>query len=197
VANVHWSKLLISLRAGLGTFVALWETNKITQGGEPNTSVIRYSTIFGWLWREERMKQIILAATTFTLLLVGCAPLVEQRQQDVFEQAKAISAECHEKRLSGQLKGFADAARCSNTRMRQIWADAGFPYMDLVELMAADRLAIAERMDKGELYVAEANVKMAKLGVRVISEAQRRDAEARQTAIQAQQVQQAAFGRTH
>src|SRR4029453_17910649 len=104
--------------------------------------------------------------------------------------------ECHEKRLSGQLRGFADAARCSNDRMRQIWADAGFPYMELVDLMAADRLAVAERMDKGELSIAEANVQMAEFGVRVINEAQRRDAESRQTAIQAQQVQQAAFGRT-
>ena len=138
------------------------------------------------------MRQIILFATTFTLLLIGCAPLVAQRQQEVFNQAQAISAECHEKRLSAQLKGFADAARCSNDRMRQIWADAGFPYMDLVDLMAADHLAIAERMDKGELSVAEANVQMAELG-----EAQRRDAEVRQTAIQGQQVQQAAFGRTH
>ena len=143
------------------------------------------------------MRQIILLATTFTLLLVGCAPLVEQRQQEVFKQAQAISAECHEKRLSGQLRGVADAARCSNDRMRQIWADAGFPYMDLVDLMAADRLAVAERMDKGELSIAEANVQMAEFGVRVVNEAQRRDAEARQTAIQAQQVQQAAFGRTH
>ena len=143
------------------------------------------------------MRQIILLATTFTLLLVGCAPLVAQRQQEVFERAQAISTECHEKRLSGQVRGFADAARCSNDRMRQIWADAGFPYMDLVDLMAADHLAIAERMDKGELSIAEANVQMAEFGVRVINEAQRRDAESRQTAIQAQQVQQAAFGRTH
>jgi len=143
------------------------------------------------------MRQIILFATTFTLLLVGCAPLVAQRQQEVFEQAQAISTGCHEKRLSGQLRGVADAARCSNDRMRQIWADAGFPYMDLVDLMAADRLAVAERMDKGELSTAEANVQMAEFGVCVVNEAQRRDAEARQTAIQAQQVQQAAFGRTH
>ena len=142
------------------------------------------------------MRQIILLATTFTLLLVGCAPLVAQRQQEVFKQAQAISTECHEKRLSGQLRGVADAARCSNDRMRQIWADAGFPYMDLVDLMAADRLAVAERMDKGELSIAEANVQMAEFGVRVVNEAQRRDAEV-QTAIQAQQVQQAAFGRTH
>jgi hypothetical protein len=143
------------------------------------------------------MRQIILLATTFTLLLVGCAPLVAQRQQEVFKQAQAISAECHEKRLSGQLKWFADAARCSNDRMRQIWADAGFPYMDLVDLMAAHRLAIAERIDKGELSTAVANVQMAEFGGRVVNEAQRRDAETRQTAIQAQQVQQAAFGRTH
>ena len=143
------------------------------------------------------MRQIILLATTFTLLLIGCAPLVAQRQQEVFKQAQAISAECHEKRLSGQLKGFADAARCSNDRMRQIWADAGFPYVDLVDLMAAHRLAIAERMDNGELSIAEANVQMAEFGVPVVNEAQRRDAEARQTVIQAQQIQQAAFGRTH
>jgi len=143
------------------------------------------------------MRQIILLATTFTLLLIGCAPLVALRQQEVFKQAQAISAECHEKRLSGQLKGFADAARCSNDQMRQVWVDAGFPYMDLVDLMAAHRLAVAERMDKGELSIAEANVQMAEFGVRVVNEAQRRDAEARQTVIQAQQIQQAAFGRTH
>jgi len=135
------------------------------------------------------MKQIILLATAFTLLLVGCAPLVSPRQQEVFKQAKAISKECHEKRLSGQLKGFTDATRCSNDRMRQMWADAGFPYMDLVDSMAAHRLAIAEGMDKGELSVAEASVQMAELSVRVVNEAQRRDAEARQTAIQAQPVQ--------
>ena len=143
------------------------------------------------------MRQIILLAITVTLLLVGCTPLVAQRQQEVFSQTQAISEECHEKRLSGRLKGFADTARCSNDRIRQMWADAGFPYMDLVDLMAADRLAVAERMDKGELSIAEANVQMAEFGVRVINEAQRRDAESRQTAIQAQQVQQAAFGRTH
>ena len=143
------------------------------------------------------MRQIILLATAFMLLLVGCTPLVAQRQQEVFKQTKAISAECHEKRLSGQLRGFADTARCSDDRMRQVWADAGFPYIDLVDLIATHHLALAERMDKGELSVAEANMQMAKLGVRVVNEAQRRDAEARQTAIQAQQVQQAAFGRTH
>ena len=48
-------------------------------------------------------------------------------------------------------------------------------------------------MDKGELSIAEANVQMAELGVRVVNEAQRRDVEARQTQFQGQQVQQAAW----
>jgi hypothetical protein len=73
------------------------------------------------------------------------------------EAAAAIN-ECKSRRLSGELKSFVQSAQCSNPRIIQAFSKANYRYMDLVMLMAAKRLQIAEQLDRNQMTEAAANV---------------------------------------
>lgn len=126
-------------------------------------------------------------------LLSGCAALEQQRQQEVFRQHDAIKEQCRQKHVLGELKTYAERARCGEDRIRRLYAENNFPHMDWLNLMHAYEVALSERVDKGELSLAEANVQMAELGIRFVNEAKRRDEEAHQTQLQSQQARQQAW----
>jgi hypothetical protein len=82
---------------------------------------------------------------------------------------------CRNKRLEGKLTGFAQSARCSNEAILAIYKEVKYPYMDLISLIAADRLAASEKIDSGQWTEKQAQVQMAELGERVNSEIARRE----------------------
>jgi len=108
-----------------------------------------------------------------------------QRERDakvavMQEKEKSILAECELKRLHGELKTYVASTECSNPVIIQAHKEAGDPAMNLVYLITAYRLAIAERIDKRILSEAEANLMWAQLISRVNTERLERDIAAEQ-----------------
>jgi hypothetical protein len=91
------------------------------------------------------------------------------------EAAAAIN-ECRAKRLSGELKTFAQSAQCSNTRIIAAFKKANYRYMDLVVLMTAKRAQIAERLDQRQMTEADANVAFQQAFTDVVTAEKARDA---------------------
>jgi hypothetical protein len=85
-----------------------------------------------------------------------------------------VIAGCRNKRLSGELKSFAESANCSNSMIVLAYGWLNYPYMDLVRSIAASRLAVSERVDEGRLSEIEAQTLMAELGKEVNAEVLRR-----------------------
>jgi len=127
-------------------------------------------------------------------LIYSCVDKEEMPRQKIAtmqEKEKRAMAECKQKRLNGELKGYAESAQCSNPLILEAHREAGDPNMDLTQLLCAYRLALAERNDKGEMTEAEAQVAMAELGVRVSQEVRQRatqqQAELHQESVDLQQ----------
>jgi hypothetical protein len=121
------------------------------------------------------------------VLLVCCQNSLQnvQREQEakvavMQEKEKSILAECELKRLSGELKTYVASTECSNPVIIQAHQEAGDPAMNLIHLITAYRLAIAERIDKHVLSEAEANLMLAQLYSRVNTERLQRDIAAAQ-----------------
>jgi hypothetical protein len=99
----------------------------------------------------------------------------------------AVIAECNEKRLRKEIKGFKASVECSSPRVIAEWRERKYPYMDLVDVYEAARLVGAENVDKGRITEAEYKLQMAELRSRVTAESQRRNlAVANSQAVQAQ-----------
>jgi hypothetical protein len=73
------------------------------------------------------------------------------------EMVAAIN-ECKAKRLAGELKTYVESAQCSNSRILQAFGRTNYRYMDLITLMTAKRAQIAERLDRGQITEADANM---------------------------------------
>jgi hypothetical protein len=108
-----------------------------------------------------------------------------QREQEakiavMYEKEKSILAECELRRLGGELKTYAESTQCSNPMIIKAHQDAGDPAVNLVYLLTAYRLAIAERIDKAVLNEAEGNLMLAQLVSRINTERIERDMAAAQ-----------------
>jgi len=114
-----------------------------------------------------------------------------ERQRKRAEQIRLVIEECKTKRLSGELPGYEASARCSNDRIRFYYSESGYPYMDLIDLYLAYKIAVAKQIDTGELSEEQVNVQLAEVMTRITSEAQRRAALTSQTRSQQQQAEAA------
>ncbi len=123
------------------------------------------------------MCRVGVCAAIVLTLLVGCQTLQsdEAKLAIMQEKERGILAECELKRLNGQLRTYAESTQCSNPVIIQAHLVAGDPAMDLVYLLTAFRLAVAERMDAGTLTRAEGNLMIAQLLSRINTERVQRD----------------------
>lgn len=141
------------------------------------------------------MKRIDALLVT-VILLSGCATTAQQhklRQEEAHRKADLIWEECKQRHVAGELKTYVEKFKCSQDRVRQVYIDYGFSYMDLLDLMAAYQMALGERIDKGELSLAQAEVQMAEVRTRVTSEMEKRNRAGNQEQLQSQQVRQQAW----
>jgi hypothetical protein len=90
------------------------------------------------------------------------------------KQIDSIIAECDEKRLKKEIKGFKASVECSSPRVKAAWRERRYPYMDLIDLQEAARLVGAENLDKGKITEAEYKLQLAELRSRIAAESQRR-----------------------
>lgn len=90
-------------------------------------------------------------------------------------RANAAIMECKNKRLSGELKTYEASAECSNPRIIEAYQEAGYRYMDLVSLMTAKRLELAEEIDQGKITEAQAQLEFAQFMTGIADEERQRD----------------------
>lgn len=91
------------------------------------------------------------------------------------EETKTAMLDCKKKRLSGELKTYMASAECSNPRILAAYQRAGYRYMDLIYLLTAKRLALAEQVDKGTITEAQEELEAAKFMIGLVDEERRRD----------------------
>lgn len=115
------------------------------------------------------------------LIAVGGAGCVGLRIREAANEANTINLDCRAQKLQGKLATWVEAVNCGNDRMRQVMQASGYPHMDLVNLLLAYRILLAERMDAGQLTDAEATVLLAELGTRITAEEQARTLSASQS----------------
>jgi hypothetical protein len=85
-------------------------------------------------------------------------------------QVKAALEECRQRRLRGDLKTYVASSQCENSRIISAYENINYPYMDLVQLLAAARLAGSERIDNGHATEAAMQLQLAELQTRIASE---------------------------
>lgn len=124
----------------------------------------------------KRVQVMVVSLLVFSI--AGCVSMALQRQREAWQQAGRILFECEEKRSAGELSNYLESVLCSNDRARQVIAESGYPYMDLVNLLYAYRLAAARRIDAGSLARDEAELQWAELMTRVVNDEQRRNYQA-------------------
>jgi hypothetical protein len=94
------------------------------------------------------------------------------------DEVKAAAEECRNSRLRGDLKSYVASVQCSNPRIREANATAGYPFMDLLDVELATRLSNAEKIDRGQMTEVEASLSSAELHSRMVAEGRRRLLEA-------------------
>src|ERR1700677_3943008 len=70
--------------------------------------------------------------------------------------SQAAIEECEHRHELGELKSNVDAAECSNSAMLRAYQDAGSLYVPVIQRIAAKRLEVARRLDRGEISKAQA-----------------------------------------
>lgn len=127
-------------------------------------------------------------ATLIAVAVTGCAGRINPaalRVRQAMEEANRINLECRALKLQGKLTTWVEAVHCGNEPMRRMIQDSGYPHMDLVNLLLANRVLLAERMDAGQLTEAEATVQLAELLTRIAKEEQARATEEQARALAA------------
>lgn len=115
------------------------------------------------------------------LALAGCGattekPAADNATENVHAEAQAAVQECKEEHAKGELKSYVDEALCANPRIVTAYRKAKYPYMDLVYLGVAAKLAGAAKVDAGRLTEEQLESEIGQLRDRIAAEEQRRRA---------------------
>uniref|UniRef100_A0A7V3KMI8 Lipoprotein n=1 Tax=candidate division WOR-3 bacterium TaxID=2052148 RepID=A0A7V3KMI8_UNCW3 len=141
-----------------------------------------------------KTRNIIIQLILSTLLLFtifGCAGI---KIQKIKEQVAAVKEDCESKFKSGILANYSERAECLNAGFMKVYSDINYPYLDLIHLINAYRMAIAERIDRGELSFNEGELIMANVRVLITQEELRRNTDRAYAAAAAAQGMGAMLG---
>ena len=107
---------------------------------------------------------------------------MQARIQELQAQSLAASQRCDVSVPAGNAKTAVERAKCQT----EAWAilRPTTPYPDLLDLMIASRLAIAEQVQNGKLTIAQANEQIAAKRSELVAEEQRRNLANRSVAAQ-------------
>lgn len=89
-------------------------------------------------------------------------------------QAAAIFADCNAQLRAGKLTSYRQAVECARQPVLTVYAQAGFPFMDLVLFDLQEREVGAERIDFGTATPAAVQSDIAELDRRLLAERERR-----------------------
>jgi len=114
---------------------------------------------------------IMIALLVPSISLSGCGMTAKQ----IKEKLDANWAACDKDLELGTYKTFYEYTKCGNKGITDFYAESDYPYMDLINLYTAYRLAIAERYNKEEITESEVRVLFAEIDSRIMAEAERRN----------------------
>lgn len=89
-------------------------------------------------------------------------------------ESKAVIRDCRARYEKGELT-LTGSVECSNTRVIAAFEAAKYPYMGLIRLGMAARLAGAEKVEKGEIEKADYESQLATLRARIAEEMRHRN----------------------
>jgi hypothetical protein len=125
----------------------------------------------------------IIAASAL-LLLAHPAPAVAQEQDsveaynarmvEVGERSRAVIDSCEAKRKEGELKTEAAVVECANPDVLALYIDARVLYLDLMKVWLAAKLAVAKKLDKGEITRGQHDIELADWRLKISAEEDRR-----------------------
>jgi hypothetical protein len=98
-----------------------------------------------------------LIATVF--LASGCAPGPDWTA--IAQQAAQLRAGCESQYKSGVIKTALATEQCANPPIRDLYASAGFPDIDVIDAYFARREAIAAQIDRKAIPPEEARAEFA------------------------------------
>ena len=122
-----------------------------------------------------------------TYLQEPTAPQFAEVKPNVDSQAlyEAAQDECNRRHPPGKRANAVPWAKCV-TLASDRYIRPNHPYPDLLNLSDANRLALAEKIAKGQLSVAEATQQSAAMNSQIVAEAQRRSLATRAVTAQEQ-----------
>ena len=121
-------------------------------------------------------------AVVLGLTVASCGIARQARIQELQAQSLAASQRCDVSVPAGNAKTAVERAKCQT----QAWAILRpiMPYPDLLDLMIASRLTIAEQIQNGKLTIAQGNEQIAAKRSELAAEEQRRNLANRSVAAQ-------------
>lgn len=96
-----------------------------------------------------------------TLLLAGCASLAGPDWLAISQQSAQIRATCESQFTAGTIKTHLATEQCANTPISNLYAQAGWPDMDVLVAYLARRESIAEQWDRRAISPEEARAQFA------------------------------------
>lgn len=122
--------------------------------------------------RPRLLRQSLLLAA---LLAAGCA--LGPDWTVINQQAVTINAGCESQFGSDLIKTHLGVEQCANPPIRDLYAKAGWPDMDVLEAYLARRESIAEQWDRNAITLEEAHAQFAQATVTQNTELQHRYAD--------------------
>lgn len=122
----------------------------------------------------------ILACIALGLILTACALAEQQRAKEAAAEGATFMKECRAKRDDGEFKGRVAEVNCYKSDYREAYAKRNYGYMDLIDLMLAKRLEIAEKIDKHKISPSQGDLEFAKFRTQLVQLEESRIAQANQ-----------------
>lgn len=124
--------------------------------------------------REVPLHRILLALASL-VTLAGCGTTTLGNATAAADtRAAAIFADCDAQLRAGKLTSYRQAVECARQPVLTVYAQAGYPYMDLVLFDLQEREVGAERIDFGSATPAGVQSDIAELERRLLAERERR-----------------------
>jgi hypothetical protein len=115
----------------------------------------------------------LLTLTALALSACGTTTL-SNATADADAQAAKVFTDCNDHLRSGKLNSYRQAAACAENQVILAYAQAGYPYMDLVLFDLQERRIGAERIDYGTAKPDAVYRDIAELERRLMAERERR-----------------------
>lgn len=114
---------------------------------------------------------LIISSVLISLVIYSCAAGYSKKELDKFNQNLAEKLKkCDQEKLSGYIVTNMQYAECQNKVFKNACMEIDYPYMDLVDLLNAYRLYLAENLDKGAISDAESKLSYEEYRQKVVAE---------------------------